>query len=69
MPEVRDYWNPVQSAFLLADAAKWPYVDLEEAVRAGKTTPLVAKAANYCVDYPASTGRCVGGRRTRTTRS
>jgi hypothetical protein len=51
MPEVKDFWNPVQSAFLLADAAKWPYVDLEGAVRAGKTTPLVAKSAAYCVDY------------------
>jgi len=50
--EVRDYWNPVQSAFLQADAEAWPYVDLEGAVRAGKTTPLVAKVAAYCVDFP-----------------
>jgi hypothetical protein len=56
MPEVRDYWNPVQSAFILADAVTWPYVDLEGAVRAGKTTPLVAKAANYTIDYPGIHG-------------
>lgn len=45
-------WNPVQSRFLLADAATYPYVDLEGAVRAGKTTPLVAKVLNYCIDFP-----------------
>jgi hypothetical protein len=45
-------WNPVQSRFLLAAAAEFPYVDLEGAVRAGKTTPLVAKIAGYCVDFP-----------------
>jgi hypothetical protein len=52
MPTVKDWWNPVQSAFLLAEALTWPYVDLEGAVRAGKTTPLVAKVATYCVDFP-----------------
>ena len=50
--QVKDYWNPVQSAFLLARADVWPYIDFEGAVRAGKTTPLVAKVAAYCVDYP-----------------
>lgn len=35
-----------------ADAERWPYIDLEGAVRAGKTTPLVAKILNYCVDFP-----------------
>jgi hypothetical protein len=50
--QVKDYWNPVQSAFLLARADAWPYIDFEGAVRAGKTTPLVAKVAAYCVDYP-----------------
>lgn len=50
--QVKDYWNPVQSAFLQADAEAWPYVDLEGAVRAGKTTPLVAKIAGYAVDWP-----------------
>jgi hypothetical protein len=50
--EIKDYWNPVQSAFLQARADVWPYVDLEGAVRAGKTTPLVAKVASYAVDFP-----------------
>jgi len=50
--EVRDVWNAVQSAFLRAEAETWPYVDLEGAVRAGKTTPLVAKVATYCLDWP-----------------
>lgn len=49
---VRDEWNAVQSAFLQADPEHWPYVDLEGAVRAGKTTPLVAKILSYCLQYP-----------------
>ena len=52
MPEVRDVWNDVQSAFLRAEADRWPFVDLEGAVRAGKTTPLVAKVLAYCLTFP-----------------
>jgi hypothetical protein len=35
-----------------AEADADPYVDLEGAVRAGKTTPLCAKILGYCVDWP-----------------
>ena len=52
MAEFRDVWNAPQSVFMEADASQWPYVDFEGAVRAGKTTPLVAKVLKYCVDYP-----------------
>lgn len=49
---VRHHWNAVQTRFMRADAEAFPYVDLEGAVRAGKTTPLVAKVLGYCIDYP-----------------
>jgi hypothetical protein len=50
--QVKDYWNPVQTAFLRATAADAPFLDFEGAVRAGKTTPLVAKVLNYCIEHP-----------------
>jgi hypothetical protein len=49
---ITDRWNGVQSRFMQAEADTDPYVDLEGAVRAGKTTPLVAKILGYCVDWP-----------------
>lgn len=44
-------WNGVQTRFMRASADEFPYVNLEGAVRAGKTTPLVAKVLGYCLDY------------------
>lgn len=46
------HWNGVQTQFLRASAEQWPFLDLEGAVRAGKTTPLCAKVLAYCIDHP-----------------
>ena len=42
-------WNRPQSIFMRATER---YVDLEGAVRSGKTTALVRKVVDYCTDYP-----------------
>lgn len=42
-------WNRIQSEFLKCTDR---YVDFEGAIRAGKTTPLVWKIINYCIDFP-----------------
>lgn len=42
-------WNRPQTAFLKATER---FVDFEGAIRAGKTTPLIWKIINYCVDFP-----------------
>lgn len=42
-------WGRVQGEFMRATAR---YVDFEGAIRAGKTTPLVWKLINYCINHP-----------------
>lgn len=49
MKEIRRRWNRVQGELLRATAR---FVDFEGAIRAGKTTPLVWKIINYCIEYP-----------------
>lgn len=49
------HWNRPQSQFLTTCArpnGPTEYIDLEGAVRAGKSTPCVAKLARYAVQYP-----------------
>jgi hypothetical protein len=53
--DVRMIWNYPQSQFLQVRAVPGDvieYVDLEGAVRAGKSTPAVAKLGTYAVEYP-----------------
>jgi hypothetical protein len=53
--QVDFFWNKPQSRFLqiraIIDGAT-EYVDLEGAVRAGKSTPAAAKLGTYAVEYP-----------------
>lgn len=52
---VNFYWNPVQSRFLRIKAeigGAIEYVDLEGAIRAGKSTAPAAKLATYAVEHP-----------------
>ena len=49
------HWNRPQSQFLTTCAVAGgatTYIDFEGAVRAGKSTPCVAKLARYAVQYP-----------------
>ena len=55
MPRVDVHWNAPQSRFLTTCATVGgpaEYIDLEGAVRAGKSTPCAAKLARYAVRYP-----------------
>jgi hypothetical protein len=55
MARVDFTWNRPQSEFITTQAkAHGPieYIDLEGAVRAGKSTPCAAKLARYAVKYP-----------------
>jgi len=45
-------WNRAQADFILLPASKARFVDFEGAIRAGKTTPLIWKIIDYCVNYP-----------------
>jgi hypothetical protein len=49
MPRAELNWNPIQSVALQATHR---FVDLEGGIRAGKTTPLVAKPADLAIRYP-----------------
>jgi hypothetical protein len=54
-PRIDFYWNTPQSQFLLTRAqvgGPIEYIDLEGAIRAGKSTPAVSKLAEYAVTYP-----------------
>jgi hypothetical protein len=42
-------WSRAQGLFMTATER---FVDFEGAIRAGKTTPLIWKMINYCVEYP-----------------
>lgn len=49
------HWNRPQSQFLTTKATVGgpaQYIDFEGAVRAGKSTPAVAKLARYAIQYP-----------------
>ena len=46
---IRRKWNRPQSVFMRATER---FVDFEGAIRAGKTTPLIWKILNYCVNEP-----------------
>lgn len=53
--EVRMVWNYPQSQFMQIRAVPGDvieYIDLEGAVRAGKSTPAVAKVGTYAVEHP-----------------
>jgi hypothetical protein len=55
MARVDFHWNRPQSQFITTCAAiggPTQYINLEGAVRAGKSTPCVAKLARYAVQYP-----------------
>ena len=55
MPRVDFSWNRPQSRFITLQAVPGgpiEYVNLEGAVRAGKSTPCAAKLARYAVKYP-----------------
>lgn len=49
--EVRFKWNAPQSRLILSKAR---YVNMEGAIRAGKTTPAVMKAITYACDHPGA---------------
>jgi hypothetical protein len=55
MPRADFHWNRPQSQFITTCAAPGgptQYIDFEGAVRAGKSTPCVAKLARYAQQYP-----------------